>query len=115
MTARRLKNGRPLCFWLTGFFNASGFLTANRQDVCRQHSRDGWALDDVVSTFDVLKQDKDDVRRAARERRNHPNLEQPKFGTAQIWNSPNLEQPKFGTAQIWNSPRGKRRCVLPRC
>uniref|UniRef100_A0A7S4MJ94 Dynein heavy chain n=2 Tax=Prymnesium polylepis TaxID=72548 RepID=A0A7S4MJ94_9EUKA len=57
-----LKNGRPLCFWLTGFFNASGFLTANRQDVCRQHSRDGWALDDVVSTFDVLKQDKDDVK-----------------------------------------------------
>jgi len=57
-----LKNGRPLCFWLTGFFNASGFLTANRQDVCRQHSRDGWALDDCVSTYEVLKQDRDDVK-----------------------------------------------------
>merc|ERR1719446_1853869 len=57
-----LKNGRPFCFWLTGFFNASGFLTANRQEVCRKHSRDGWALDDVVSTFDVLKQDRDDVK-----------------------------------------------------
>jgi len=57
-----LKNGRPLCFWLTGFFNASGFLPANRQDVCRAHSRDGWALDDCVSTFDVLKQERDDVK-----------------------------------------------------
>eukprot|EP00327_Prymnesium_parvum_P015479 CAMPEP_0113272674 /NCGR_PEP_ID=MMETSP0008_2-20120614/23450_1 /TAXON_ID=97485 /ORGANISM="Prymnesium parvum" /LENGTH=4484 /DNA_ID=CAMNT_0000122153 /DNA_START=48 /DNA_END=13502 /DNA_ORIENTATION=+ /assembly_acc=CAM_ASM_000153 len=62
-----LKNGRPLCFWLTGFFNASGFLTANRQDVCRGHAKDNWALDDVVSTFDVLKQEKDDVKHAPAE------------------------------------------------
>jgi len=57
-----LKNGRPLCFWLTGFFNGSGFLTANRQDVCRAHARDGWALDDVVSTYEVLKQEREDVK-----------------------------------------------------
>ena len=57
-----LKNGRPMYFWLTGFFNGSGFLTANRQDVCRAHSRDGWALDDVVSTYEVLKQERDDVK-----------------------------------------------------
>jgi len=57
-----LKSGRPMCFWLTGFFNPSGFLTASRQEVCRAHSKDGWALDDCVNTFEVLKQDKDDVR-----------------------------------------------------
>jgi len=57
-----LKNGRPICFWLTGFFNPSGFLTASRQEVCRAHSKDGWALDDCVNTFEVLKQESDDVR-----------------------------------------------------
>jgi len=57
-----LKNGRPMTFWLTGFFNPSGFLTASRQEVCRSHSKDGWALDDCVNTFEVLKQDKDDIK-----------------------------------------------------
>jgi len=57
-----LQNGRPLCFWLTGFFNPSGFLTASRQEVCRAHSKDGWALDDCVNTFEVLKQERDDVK-----------------------------------------------------
>jgi dynein heavy chain len=57
-----LQNGRPISFWLTGFFNPSGFLTASRQEVCRAHSRDGWALDDCVNTFEVLKQEKDDVK-----------------------------------------------------
>ena len=57
-----LKNGRPMSFWLTGFFNPSGFLTASRQEVCRAHSKDGWALDDCVNTFEVLKQEKDDVK-----------------------------------------------------
>ena len=57
-----LKNGRPITFWLTGFFNPSGFLTASRQEVCRGHSKDGWALDDCANTFEVLKQEKDDVK-----------------------------------------------------
>lgn len=57
-----LKGGRPMTFWLTGFFNPSGFLTASRQEVCRQHSKDGWALDDCVNTFEVLKQEKEDVK-----------------------------------------------------
>jgi len=57
-----IKVGRPITFWLTGFFNPSGFLTASRQEVCRGHSKDGWALDDCADTFEVLKQEKDDVK-----------------------------------------------------
>ena len=50
-----LQNGRPLCFWLLGFFNPTGFLTANRQEVCRKHNKDGWALDDVITHTQVAK------------------------------------------------------------
>lgn len=62
-----LRGGRPNCFWLTGFFNPQGFLTANRQEVCRKHVRDGWALDDVVNLTRVINQEKEEVRRPADE------------------------------------------------
>ena len=62
-----LKNGRPLCFWLTGFYNPTGFLTANRQEVCRKHSRDGWALDDVINYSEVLKQEREEVKKGPEE------------------------------------------------
>ena len=58
-----LRNGRPNTFWLTGFFNPTGFLTANRQEVCRKHSKDNWALDDVVNGFEVLKQEREEVKK----------------------------------------------------
>merc|ERR1712187_44304 len=62
-----LRNGRPLCFWLTGFFNPTGFLTANRQEVCRKHNKDGWALDDVIDYSEVLRHEREEVRKAPEE------------------------------------------------
>lgn len=48
-----LFNDRPRGYWLTGFFNPQGFLTAMKQEVNRKHAAEKWALDDVVMTSEV--------------------------------------------------------------
>jgi len=53
-------SGRPKSYWLPGFTNGQGFLTACRQEVTRSHQ--GWALDDVAVFTEVTKHDPEDVK-----------------------------------------------------
>ncbi|KAF3833141.1 hypothetical protein F7725_026806 [Dissostichus mawsoni] len=56
-----ISSGRPDTFWLTGFFNPQGFLTAMRQETTRSNLTRGWALDTVTLSNNVTKMMKEDV------------------------------------------------------
>jgi len=59
-----LMNGRPKAYWLTGFFNAQGFLTAVQQEVTRRH--DSWSLDDIVLYTEIVSFEKEEIDRRER-------------------------------------------------
>lgn len=59
-----LEIARPKSFWLTGYFNAQGFLTAVQQEVTRRHQ--GWSLDDIQLYTEVTPFEKEEVEKKDR-------------------------------------------------
>ncbi|XP_050440010.1 dynein axonemal heavy chain 5-like [Adelges cooleyi] len=50
---------KPTKFWMTGFFNPQGFLTAMKQEISRAHA--GWTLDNMALENKVTMYSKNEV------------------------------------------------------
>jgi len=59
-----LEVARPKSFWMTGYFNAQGFLTSVQQEVTRRHQ--GWSLDDIMIYTEVTPMEKEDAEKKER-------------------------------------------------
>merc|ERR1711988_1855138 len=64
MTEVEMKKGQPKSFWMTGYFNAQGFLTSVQQEVTRRHQ--GRSLDDIQVYTEVTPMEKEDAEKKER-------------------------------------------------
>ena len=62
-----LQHGRPATFWMAGFFNPQGFLTAVQQEITRAHKAENWALDSVVLHAEITDLSHESVRHGPKE------------------------------------------------